>query len=131
VIQDITSTIPDPVLEELPSSLVAYAYQFDTTFDGNVYQHTFTTSDQEIFLDITNMTPIKFRGITGLKAKALSMCLSTYQTKEGILLFSLVEVKNRKPEVKILFWSVWLPGAFDKRITALSGWFRDRISLGM
>lgn len=127
--EDTTSKIPDPVVDVLPQSLVAYAYQFDTSFDGNIYKHTFTTSDKEIFLDITNMTPIKFRGITGLKKETLSLCLATYQTDEGILLFSLAEVKNRAPEVKILFWSVSLPGAFEKRINAVSGWFQRRLEV--
>jgi len=126
---NIESKMPDPIATEFPKELVSYAYQVDTSFDGNVYRHTYKNSDEEIFLDVTNYTPMKYRGLTCLQKETLSLCMSSYQTKEGLLVYSLAQAKNRTPVVTILFWKVYLTSSFMKRMTSLQDWFKGRIAL--
>ena len=120
--EDRTSKIDDPVVDELPSSIVSYCYQKDSTFGGNIYTHTFEIDEDEIFLEVNNVTPLKFLGVTCLKAGQLHMYLDTYLTDEGILLNAMATVGDRDPEVKVLFITVDLPSAFLRRVTALKEW---------
>jgi len=121
------SKIDDPVVDELPSYIESYCYQKDSTFGGNIYRHIFTIDDSEIFLEVTNVTALKFLGFTCLKAEQLNMYLDTYLTEDGILLNAMATVTDREPQVKVLFITVDLPSAFLRRVTALKNWMADRL----
>lgn len=125
---DWKSKIEDPVVEELPESIVSYCYQKDSKFGGNIYTHTFKIDQDEIFLEVNNVTPLKFLGITCLKEGQLHMYLDTYLTDEGILLNAMATVADRDPQVKVLFFTVDLPSAFLRRVTALKDWLTDRLA---
>lgn len=126
---DRTSKIDDPVVEELPSSIISYCYQKDSTFGGNIYTHTFEIDEDEIFLEVNNVTPLKFLGYTCLKAGQLHMYLDTYLTEDGILLNAMATVADREPQVKVLFITVDLPSSFLRRVTALTEWLEARLAL--
>ena len=122
------SKIDDPVVDELPSSIESYCYQKDSKFGGNTYKHTFTIDENEIFLEVNNVTPLKFLGITCLKSGQLHMYLDTYLTEEGILLNAMAKVADRDPQVQVLFFTVDLPSSFLRRVTALKDWLADRLA---
>ena len=124
---DRTSKIDDPVVDELPSSILSYCYQKDSTFGGNIYTHTFEINEDEIFLEVNNVTALKFLGFTCLEAGQLHMYLDTYLTDEGILLNAMATVADRDPQVKVLFITVDLPSAFLRRVTALKEWLETRL----
>jgi hypothetical protein len=126
--EDKKSQIPDPVVDKVPTNLISYVYQEDTSFGGNIYRHAYTNNDEELFLDVTNFTPMKFMGITCVKAHQLSMCMSSCQTDEGILLYSMATIQGQKPQVQILFISVDLPSSFLKRVTSLRNWFKAQLA---
>ena len=123
------SKIADPVTSTFPLSMSSYAYQDDSAFSGNVYKHTYTNSAKEIFLDVTNYSPMKYQGITCLKSGQLSLCMDTYQMEEGILVYSMAIVTDRKPQIRILFLTVDLPSSFMRRVVSLRNWFKVQVAL--
>lgn len=125
--EDKKSRIPDPVMDSVPSDLISYVYQEDTSFGGNIYRHLYTNTEDELFLDVTNFTTMKFAGFTCVKPHQLSMCMSAYQTEEGIVLFSMATIKDREPNVQVLFINVDLPSSFLKRVTSLRNWFKAQL----
>ena len=122
------SKIEDPVVEELPSTIESYCYQKDSKFGGNIYLHSFKIDEDEIFLEVTNVTALKFLGITCLEEGQLHMYLDTYLTEDGILLNAMATVVDRDPQVKVLFFTVDLPSSFLRRVTALKDWLTERLA---
>lgn len=115
---------PDPVVDELPSRAENYVYQRDTSFGGNVYRHQYTITDREIFLDIDNMETMRILSfIRVVRPEELNIYMATYQLEEGLLLYGLANIADREPRVSFLGIEVHLPGAFNRRITALQEWF--------
>ncbi len=124
---DKKSKTADPVATVLPEYEERYCFQQDTTFGGNVYKHVFVTSESEIYLEVNNLTAMKFHSFKCLDEGQLMMYLDACLTDEGILLSGMSRVRDRKPEVKILFITVDLPSAFMRRVTALKNWFAARL----
>lgn len=117
----------DPMETEVPSELHTYAYLNDTTFDGLVYDMDYTNSDKEIFLNMTNHTGMKFKGIKLVNARQLNMGVSAYLTDEGILTYGLANVPDQEQVVKVLFWSVHLASSFSRRMVSLLDWFQNGV----
>lgn len=115
--------LPDPVAETVPPTDSRYVYQDDSAFGGNTYQYTSTNTAGELFLNVTNCSPLKYHGITCLKENELSLCTSVVQTEDGVLLYSAAFVSNQKPKIKILFLTVDLESSFSRRVTSLQNWF--------
>ena len=119
-----SSRIDDPVVTEFPLSHTDYAYQKDSSFGGNVYRHTYTNSDREIFLEVQNLSSMKVLGIfTAVPVEQLTMVIGTYQLDDGLLVMSLATVEDKPPKVSVLGYTVDLPSSFLKRITSLQDWF--------
>lgn len=124
---DTKTALPDPVSASLPASEKRWVYQSDTSFDANTYEYSYTTGSNEIFLEITNLTPMKYHGITCLKEKELSMYISVYPAEEGIIMNSAAVVTGHKTHVKILFLDVDLSDSFRRRTEALHTWYKDQV----
>jgi hypothetical protein len=127
--EDTKTVLPDPVAAALPASEKRLVYQSDTSFDGNIYQYMYTTDGGEIFLELTNCTPMKYHGITCLKEKELSMYISVYPAEEGIILNSAAVITGHKTHVKILFLDIDLSDSFRRRTEALHTWYKNQLSL--
>lgn len=126
--KNLNKLLPDPVATTFPYSEQSYVYQRDTSFGGNRYLHTYTNSDQEIFVEIKNMSAMKVFGVfTAVPKGQLTMSMGTYQSSDGILLGALATIVDRKPQVSVLGITVDLPSAFMRRIRALQGWFVDQL----
>jgi hypothetical protein len=125
---DTQTVLQDPAASALPASEKRWVYQKDTSFDGNIYQYTYTTEGDEIFLELTNFTPMKYHGITCLKEKELSMCISVYPAEEGIIVNSAAVITGHKTHVKILFLDVDLSDSFKRRTEALHTWYKAQIT---
>lgn len=126
--EDTKTALPDPVVSALPVSEKRWVYQNDTSFGGNTYEYSYTTDGDEIFLELTNCTPMKYHGVTCLKEKELSMYISVYLTEEGIILNSAAIVTGHKTHVKILFLDVDLSDSFKRRTEALHTWYKDQLN---
>ncbi len=122
------TALPDTVVAALPVSEKRWVFQNDTSFGGNTYQYSFTTDSDEIFLELTNYTPMKYHGVTCLKEKELSMYISVYPAEEGIILNSAAIVTGHKTHVKILFLDVDLSDSFKRRTEALHTWYKEQLS---
>ena len=128
--KDLNKLLPDPVATVFPYSEQSYVYQRDSSFGGNRYLHTYTNTDKEIFVEISNISSLKVLGLfTAVKSGQLSIDMGTYQLDEGLLLVALTSVRDRKPEVSILGLTVDLPSAFRRRIVALQNWFVDQLAM--
>jgi hypothetical protein len=127
--KNLNNLIPDPVATVFPYSAQSYVYQRDTSFGGNRYLHTYTNSDDEIFVEIKNLNTIRVLGIfTALKKDQLTMNMGTYQLDDGLLLVALTSIDGRDPVVSIFGLEVDLPSAFKRRIVALQNWFKDQLA---
>lgn len=120
--------LPDPVAEVLPETEESYVYQRDTSFGGNVYRHTYTNTDREIFLDIDNIETMRILSVIPIvRPEQLTISMSAYFLDDGLLLYSIANIAERGTRVSFLGISVHLPSAFNRRITALQEWFAAQL----
>ena len=122
------TALPDPVASEVAPSDVRYVFQEDTSFGENTYLHTYTDSASEIFVEITNCTPMKYHGVTCLKDREMELCISAYPLEEGIFFSSAAIVTGQKQTVTVLFIKVDLADAFKRRTDALYAWFKEQLN---
>lgn len=122
------SRIDDPVSTTVPESYSCYCYQKDNRFGKNVYSVKYTIRNTDFLMDINNYSKMKYMGFTCVDKGALNMYLEVIETEEGFVLYTMAIVKDREPEVKILFITVDLPSAFMRRITALKEWLEMRVN---
>ena len=120
--------IGDPEVDKVPMYAEYYSYQDDTSFGGNVYWMSYTAMNDEIFLDIRNNNDLKFMGISLVKKDKVNMSLDIQETEEGIYVYALASVRDKKSTVTVLFYKVDLELSFYNRIVALSNWFRNTLS---
>jgi hypothetical protein len=127
--KNLNKLLPDPIATTFPYSLQSFVYQRDSSFGGNRYLHTYTNTDEEIFVEIKNISSMRVLGIfTAVKKEQLTISMATYQMDDGLLLMALTTIKDRDPKVSVLGITVDLPSAFKRRITALQNWFVDQLA---
>ncbi len=119
--------VDDPIVTSVPLYAKYYSYQDDTSFGGNIYTLEYTAVNDEIFLEITNYGDLKFLGLTLVKKGKINMSLDFIEADEGIYVFAVASVEDKKPQINVLFYKVDLELSFYNRIVALSNWFKDRL----
>lgn len=120
--------LPDPIAEALPAHTVDYVYQRDTSFGGNVYRHTYTVRDREIFLEVDNISTMRVLLILPVvRSEELNISMAAYFLDDGILLYALATIEEREPTARFLGFEVHLPSAFRRRVTSLQEWFSDQL----
>ena len=124
---NIKSRIEDPAFKELPASYIQYSYQKDNRFGGNTFVLDYNCTDSEIFLKITNHTKMKFGPVTCVEEGKLSMFIDAHLAREGVLVSCLATVYDRKPTIKVLFYTVDIEESFRRRITGLKDWFVEEL----
>lgn len=124
---DPKSRIDDPVFTELPSSFTQYSYQKDNRFGGNTFVLDYNCTDTEVLLKITNHTKMKFGPVTCVEEGKLSMYIDAHLTREGVLVSCLATVYDRKPTIRVLFYTVDIEQSFTRRITGLKDWFVEEL----
>lgn len=118
---------PDPATSVLPEAEEYFVYQRDTSFGGNVYSHFYTIGEREIFLDIENLETMRVLSILPVvRPNQLNISMSAFFLDEGLLLFGSANI-DRDPVVSFLGYTVHLPSAFNRRITALQEWFISQL----
>lgn len=126
---NLNKLLADPLATVFPLTAQSYVFQRDSSFGGNRYLHTYTNSDREIFVEITNISPIKVFGIfTAVPKGNMSINMATYLLDDGLLLMALTTIVDREPKISVLGISVDLPSAFLRRITALQEWFVGQLN---
>jgi len=122
--------IDDPVLQTLPVKIEDIVYQKDTSFAGNYYKFSYATRGNQILLSIENLTTLAVFGLVPAVPKnTLKISFTVILLDEGFLCYSQAEITGQKPTFTFLGFSVHLPSAFQRRITALQEWFSDNLSL--
>jgi hypothetical protein len=120
--------LSDPVSSWVPPTDEYFVFQRDSSFGSNVYRHRYTTSDDEIFVEVKNLETMRvFSIFKAVEEEMLAIAMSTKQLDEGLLLSAMATIEGREPEVRILGISVDLPSAFTRRTTALGEWFVDQL----
>jgi len=126
---DRNSKLPDPVSDKLDKNVVSYVYQKDSAFNSNVYIHSYENSLYEIFLKVINYDDLKYLMFTGIEKGKLNMIFDIQQVQEGILFTTLTSIQDRKPKMKVLFYTIDLNSSFTRRMEALQNWFEERLKL--
>lgn len=117
------SRIPDPVFTEVPKQYSMNSYQKDNRFGGNKFKLDYQTSEDEVFLSISNTSAMKFMGITCVPKDKLNMFIDAYLTEEGIVIYSVATIYDKEPEIKLVVYTVDLQDSFMRRITGFKDWF--------
>lgn len=120
--------IADPVSDTVPQTISRYAWMKDSRFGGNLYKVDYMCYGNEIFLEISNVNPMKYMGVKCLDSDSLHLYLDATLVEEGVVISALSVIYNQKPQVKALFVTVDLPSAFMKRICSLKDWFIEKIT---
>lgn len=116
----------DPVISsssKVKQQNIMYAFLKDSRFGGNVYEVGYYVYNDEIFVEITNRTALRYMGISAVKEGNLHLYLDLVLTEEGFLVSGLAVCYRQSPKVNVLFKQVDLPSAFMKRIDAIKNWF--------
>jgi len=121
------SRIDDPSFTEVPAEYTQFSYQKDNRFGGNTFILDYNCTEQEIFLKITNHTDMKYGFVNCVAAGKLSMFIDAHLAEEGVLVSCLATVYDRKPTVRVLFYTVDIEESFRRRITGLKDWFVDEL----
>lgn len=120
--------LSDPVSSWVPPTDEYFVFQRDSSFGSNVYRHRYTTSDDEIFVEVKNLETMRvFSIFKAVEEEMLAIAMSTVQLDDGLLLSAMATIEGREPEVRVLGISVDLPSAFTRRTTALGKWFADQL----
>ena len=120
--------LDDPVLQTLPVKITDIVYQKDTSFAGNYYKFSYVTHENRIFLSVENLTTLAVFGIVPAVPKnTLKISFAIILLDEGLLCYSQAKITGQKPLFTFLGFSVHLPSAFQRRITALQEWFSDNL----
>lgn len=123
--------LEDPVEDSLPAEETRIVFQEDTSFKGNYYEYRYRTSQDEILQLVTNKTDLKVFGIIpAIRKNVMKINTSLIITDEGILAYSLAVAPHQRAEIKILWFSVHLPSAFQRRIVAVQEWLMDQLHKG-
>jgi hypothetical protein len=121
--------LEDPVLEELPAKIEDIIFQRDTSFGGNFYQFSYAVHENMIYLNVKNLTTLAVFGIIpAVPKETLNIIFGISILEEGILCYSQAVIEDQEPSFTFLGFSVHLPSAFQRRITALQEWFSAHIS---
>lgn len=121
--------LDDPVLQELPSQIHDVVFQKDTSFAGNYYAFNYAIDTDRIFLSVKNMTTLSVFGIIPVIPKqTLNISFAIFVLDEGVLCYSQAHITGQKPTFSFLGFSVHLPSAFQRRITALQEWLSDNLT---
>lgn len=117
------SKIQDPVFRYVPGLYSMHSYQKDNRFGGNVFKLDYTNTEDEVFLSIVNKTAMKFMGVSCVLKGKLAMYIDTYLTEEGIVVFSMATIVDKKPQIKLVVYTVDLEESFQRRINGFKNWF--------
>lgn len=121
------SRTEDPVYTSVPESFILYSYQKDNRFGGNFYSLDYTVMENEVFLNIGNLTDMKFMGIKCVEKNSLHLYMDAVLAEEGIVICSMATVYDQKPKVNLVFYTVDLENSFSRRLDALKDWFAEEI----
>lgn len=120
--------IEDPTVTVVPNYAEYYAYQKDTSFGGNVYLLKYKVEENEIFMEISNYSELKFMGIGLVAPGKVNMALDIIPTEEGIYVYAMASVKDKTPKINLVFYSVDLELSFYNRIVALRNWLNQELN---
>ena len=120
--------IEDPVVSEIPKYSEYYAYQKDTSFGGNIYLLKYKAEENEIFMEISNHSELKFMGFGLVAPGKVNMVLDIIPVEEGIYVYAMASVKDKNPKVNLVFYKVDLELSFYNRIVALRNWLSRELS---
>jgi hypothetical protein len=122
--------LEDPVVDYLPQRDKLIIFQKDTSFKNNYYEYEYLNSAVELFQQVTNKTDMRVLGlIPAVRRNVMDINTSIIFTEEGMLAYSVAVAPNQKSVISILGFSVHLPSAFQRRITAVQEWFVDQLAV--
>ncbi len=118
--------LPDPFYTALPSEISYTVFQKDSTFGSNWYNVEIKVYDDAIWLSMTNTNLMWYYFLPVLKAGGLKIDMIVIPG-EGNLKFYTLSQLQEEARKEVLGISIYLPGAFDHRVSALQGWFAKQI----
>ncbi len=118
--------LPDPLYEKLPESIRYVLYQKDTVFGSNWYNVDVRVFGDALWLKMTNVSAMKFYIFPLLPPGGLTINMVIVPRKDKLLFYAVSQLQEEERKT-ILGIGVYLPGAFDHRISAMEGWFARQV----
>jgi len=112
----------DPVFSDLPSSVSLTIYQKDLTFKNNVSSYDLFSDGEMIYLEQTNLTPMRYEGFLRVIApENFQTRLLVLPCEEGWLYYGIMAADT----LNIKAFKERANNSFYNRMIALYNWFLD------
>ncbi len=118
--------LSDPFYTVLPGEISYTVFQKDSTFGSNWYNVDIKVYEDAVWLSMTNTGLMWYYFLPVLKAGGLKIDMIVIPGKENLKFYTLSQLQEEARK-EVLGISIYLPGAFDHRVSALQGWFAKQI----
>lgn len=122
-----SAPLQDPVSKKLPKNETRFVFQEDTSFGGNVYEQKWETGMDEIFVAVTNLTAMRYHGITALKEREQTISVSASLLSDGILISSSAVIRKHKKTMTVFVVKLDLADSFMRRVASVHEWLKAQI----
>lgn len=113
--------VPDPVVTAIPPYKLRYLFQTDNIFGSNIYRTEYHSDNSTIWVNMTNVTTMKYFFIPMLQPEKMSVNLFIQPLDEGLLFYGLCAAET----TSLLGLEKTKKKSFYNRIKAMYNWFAD------
>ena len=117
--------LADPVVETIPSITSRYLLQTDKTFGENIYETTYRSNGDIIWVNMINKTKMKYKFIPMVKPEKMSVNLFILPMEDGVLFYGVSAAET----TSFLGLERAKKESFYNRIKAMYNWFSDQLGL--
>jgi len=117
--------LADPVVETIPSVLNRLLLQTDKTFGENLYETTYRSDKDVIWINMINKTKMKYKFIPMLKPEKMSVNLFIVQIEDGLLFYGITAAET----ISFFGLEKTKKESFYNRMKAMYNWFSDQLIL--
>ena len=117
--------LDDPVVETIPYVLNRFLLQTDKTFGENLYEATYRSDGNAIWVNMVNKTKMKYKFIPMLKPDKMSVNLLILPVEDGLLFYGVTAAET----TSFLGLEKAKKESFYNRIKAMFNWFSDQLAV--
>ena len=118
--------VADKSFSTLPKTLRYTVYQKDTSFGSNWYTVVLNVFENSIHFSMTNTSRMKYMFIPIMGEGEVTIDFVVVLQDNSVILYALTRLDQEK-RVKVFGQSIYLPGFFDHRISAMQSWFAKEV----
>ncbi len=117
--------LEDPVVNSIPAITERYLLQTDKTFGENIYKTVYSFDSPVIWVNMINMTKMKYKFIQMVKPEKMSVNLFIMPSDEGLLFYGVTAAET----ATFLGLEKSKKESFYNRIKAMYNWFTEQLTV--